>query len=149
MARITVEDSALVVPNCFELVLVAAQRVRQILAGAEILVPRDSDKNTVVALREIAENKLNIPDIYDQIVKGKQLFAEADDLDEDIIDMMNSETEGTWIGLENTDGPSFADALESELLGEDEGEAEADVTSNPADTLLAADLMDEDEEDLA
>ena len=77
-----------------------------------------------------------------------QVF-DADDLDEDIIDMMNSETEGTWIGLENTDGPSFADALESELLGEDEGEAEADVTSNPADTVLAGDLMDEDEEDLA
>ena len=148
MDRITVEDSSVVVPNCFELVLVAAQRVRQILAGAEILVSRDGDKNTVIALREIAESKLDIPEIYEQIVKGKQLYAQADDLDEDIIDMMESETNGTWIGLGSTDGPSFADALESELLGgdsEDEEGAETEVElSAQADDLLA--LGDEPEE---
>jgi DNA-directed RNA polymerase subunit omega len=148
MARITVEDSSVVVPNCFELVLVAAQRVRQILAGAEVLVPKDGDKNTVIALREIAENKLDIPEIYEQIVKGKQLYAQADDLDEDIIDMMESETNGAWIGLDSSDGPSFADALENELLGgdsEDEGEADAEVAlSAEADDLLA--LVEEDAE---
>ncbi len=146
MARITVEDSSLVVPNCFELVLVAAQRVRQILAGSEIVVPRDGDKNTVIALREIAEGKLHIPEIYDQIIKGKQLFAEADDLDEDIIDVMESESNAGWIGIESADGPSFADALENELLGGSDDE----IDSSPEiEDILAGALEDDQEESLS
>ena len=146
MARITVEDSSLVVPNCFELVLVAAQRVRQILAGSEILVPRDGDKNTVIALREIAEDKLHIPEIYDQIIKGKKLFAEADDLDEDIIDVMESESNAGWIGIESTDGPSFADALENELLGGSDDEMDS---SPEVEDILAGAMEDDQEETLS
>ena len=59
MARLTVEDCLDNVENRFELVLVAAQRARQIAMGAEPLVPRDNDKPTVLALREIAENVIN------------------------------------------------------------------------------------------
>lgn len=59
MARLTVEDCLDNVENRFELVLVAAQRARQIAMGAEPLVPVDNDKPTVMALREIAENLIN------------------------------------------------------------------------------------------
>ncbi len=59
MARLTVEDCLDNVENRFELVLVAAQRARQIAMGAEPLVPRDNDKPTVLALREVAENLIN------------------------------------------------------------------------------------------
>lgn len=59
MARLTVEDCLDNVENRFELVLVAAQRARQIAMGAEPLVPEDNDKPTVMALREIAENLIN------------------------------------------------------------------------------------------
>ena len=58
MARVTVEDCVDKVPNRFELVLLAAQRARQIASGAPILVERDNDKNPVIALRELAEEEL-------------------------------------------------------------------------------------------
>jgi DNA-directed RNA polymerase subunit omega len=59
MARLTVEDCLDNVVNRFDLVLVAAQRARQLAMGAESLVPEDNDKPTVIALREIAENLIN------------------------------------------------------------------------------------------
>ncbi|MFV9614521.1 MAG: DNA-directed RNA polymerase subunit omega [Gammaproteobacteria bacterium] len=59
MARLTVEDCLDNVVNRFDLVLVAAQRARQLAMGAEPLVPEDNDKPTVIALREIAENLIN------------------------------------------------------------------------------------------
>ncbi|MBN9547128.1 MAG: DNA-directed RNA polymerase subunit omega, partial [Alphaproteobacteria bacterium] len=58
MARVTVEDCVEKVPNRFELVLLAAQRARNISRGEEIQLDRDNDKNPVVALREIADEKL-------------------------------------------------------------------------------------------
>ena len=61
MARVTVEDCLDNVENRFQLVLVAAKRARHIAMGGEPLVPWQNDKPTVVALREIAENRLNRP----------------------------------------------------------------------------------------
>src|SRR5687767_14588786 len=55
MARVTVEDCVDKVSNRFDLVLMAAQRARQISGGADLTIDRDRDKNPVVALREIAE----------------------------------------------------------------------------------------------
>lgn len=66
MARVTVEDCLEHVDNRFELVLVATKRARQIASGKEPMVPWENDKPTVVALREIAENKLNMA-LLDQI----------------------------------------------------------------------------------
>ena len=59
MARVTVEDCVLQVPNRFELVMVAGQRARDISSGGRLTVPRDNDKNPVVALREIAEETVD------------------------------------------------------------------------------------------
>lgn len=55
MARITIEDCLEKIPDRFELVLVASKRARLLSKGAEPLLPRDGDKDTVLALREIAE----------------------------------------------------------------------------------------------
>lgn len=60
MARLTVEDCLDKVNNRFELVLIAARRARQLAMGADSLVPRENDKPTVLALREIAESKLDL-----------------------------------------------------------------------------------------
>jgi DNA-directed RNA polymerase subunit omega len=57
MARITVEDCIQRVPSRFELVMLAAQRARDISAGSSLTVDRDNDKNPVVALREIARRR--------------------------------------------------------------------------------------------
>lgn len=77
MARITVEDCLENVENRFKLVLMAAKRARQLSKGYEPLVPRENDKPTVLALREIAADKLN-PDALQQSRPG----ARAADNDE-------------------------------------------------------------------
>ena len=60
MARVTVEDCVKVIESRFELILIAAERSRILSKGAEPLLDRDRDKNPVVALREIAEKKLDL-----------------------------------------------------------------------------------------
>ena len=60
MARITVEDCIDKFPSRFELVLVASQRARKLHSGDEPTVEKDNDKNTVIALREIAESKFTV-----------------------------------------------------------------------------------------
>jgi len=66
MARLTIEDCLNYVDNRFELVLLASKRARQILSGAEPLVPIENDKPTVIALREIAEGKIT-PSTIDEV----------------------------------------------------------------------------------
>ena len=83
MARVTVEDCVTKIPNRFELVVLAGQRARDIAAGAELLVDRDEDKNPVVALREIAEDKVAPNDLMESVVTGLQRHADTDELEED------------------------------------------------------------------
>ena len=78
MARVTVEDCIVQVPNRFELVMFAAQRARDISAGAQITLDRDRDKNPVVALREIAETKLDQAVLKDSLISGMQKHADID-----------------------------------------------------------------------
>lgn len=68
MARVTVEDCIREVPNPFELVLVAAQRTRQLSAGAQLTVERDNDRNPVIALREIAKRKVDVDKLKDALL---------------------------------------------------------------------------------
>jgi len=67
MARLTIEDCLNHINNRFELVLLASKRARQIIAGAEPLVPIENDKPTVIALREIAEGKITTRNIDDVV----------------------------------------------------------------------------------
>jgi DNA-directed RNA polymerase subunit omega len=83
MARVTVEDCVEKVPNRFELVMLAAQRSRDISAGAEITVDRDNDKNPVVALREIAEETVDRDKLNDSLVRGLQKVPEIDEPEEE------------------------------------------------------------------
>jgi DNA-directed RNA polymerase subunit omega len=82
MARVTVEDCVLKVPNRFELVLFAAQRTREITAGGPLTVDRDDDKNPVVALREIAEETIGIDHLRTVVVRGMQKHVEIDEPEE-------------------------------------------------------------------
>jgi DNA-directed RNA polymerase subunit omega len=83
MARVTVEDCVEKVPNRFELVLMAAQRARQISSGAPLLVDRDNDKNPVVSLREIAEDKITPDELREALINGLQKHVEVDEPEED------------------------------------------------------------------
>ncbi len=78
MARVTVEDCVEKVPNRFELVILAAHRAREISAGAEITVPRDNDKNPVVALREIAEETIPVEELRERAIRAHQTQIEED-----------------------------------------------------------------------
>jgi DNA-directed RNA polymerase subunit omega len=79
MARVTVEDCIDKVENRFELVLLAGHRARQISQGAQITVPRDNDKNPVVALREIAEETLSPGDLKEDLIHSLQKHVEVDE----------------------------------------------------------------------
>ncbi|MEO7634529.1 MAG: DNA-directed RNA polymerase subunit omega [Sphingomicrobium sp.] len=72
MARVTVEDCVDKVSNRFDLVLIAAQRARQISGGADLTIDRDRDKNPVVALREIAEEKVKPKELLEAVVGNLQ-----------------------------------------------------------------------------
>lgn len=93
MARVTVEDCIEKLPNRFELVMVAAQRARKIGSGAALTLDRDNDKNPVVALREIAESTVDVEDLKEEIIRGKQRIIALDDDGEDVVDSMEGEEE--------------------------------------------------------
>jgi len=79
MARVTVEDCIEKVTNRFELVLLASFRARQIAQGAPLTVDRDNDKNSVVALREIADSTINVEDLEEQLIHSIQKHVEVDE----------------------------------------------------------------------
>ncbi len=83
MARITVEDCVLKIPNRFELVLLAAQRAKNISAGAPLTVEEDADKKTVIALREIADETINLSDLENTLVSGMQKFVKEEEIPSD------------------------------------------------------------------
>ena len=84
MARVTVEDCVDKVPNRFDLVLLAAQRARQISGGAELTIDRDRDKNPVVALREIADETVRPTHLEEAVISGMQkvLIDDEDEADD-------------------------------------------------------------------
>jgi DNA-directed RNA polymerase subunit omega len=153
MARVTVEDCVLKIPNRFELVLFAAQRAREISAGAPLTVDRDDDKNPVIALREIAEETIELDHLRAAVVRGMQKHVEIDEPEE--TRELELETAlfggGSPAGVltraevgSETDGDEAEeeDAIEQEEALEAEGLDEADE--------LAEDMLEVDDDvDLA
>lgn len=96
MARVTVEDCVVQIRNRFELVMLSAHRARGLASGAELKVERDRDKNPVVALREIAEQKLDLPGLEESLVKSLQKRIEPDQPEEEVTELMVGEQQ-SWI----------------------------------------------------
>src|SRR6202012_3374392 len=96
MARVTVEDCIVQIPNRFELVMLSAHRARALASGAELKLERDRDKNPVVALREIAEEKLDLGGLHESLVKGLQKRIEPDQPEEEVVELMAGEQQ-SWI----------------------------------------------------
>ncbi len=94
MARVTVEDCTDKVDSPYELVLVAKERATQLNSGIEPTLDRDNDKNTVISLREIAEEKIKVPDLTESaIYKLRKHVEQVDDgaeTDEDVGDDFDS-----------------------------------------------------------
>lgn len=127
MARVTVEDCVTKIPNRFELVMLAAQRARSIAAGAELTLDRDNDKNPVVALREIADETIDLDDLREGLVKSLQKHVEMDEPEEDEVDLIavqqaavleSGETAAPAADIPNRD-MAFED--DADAVKEDEG----------------------------
>ncbi|MBE0530187.1 MAG: DNA-directed RNA polymerase subunit omega [Rhodospirillales bacterium] len=130
MARVTVEDCVIKIPNRFDLVMVAAQRARDIAAGAPLTVDRDNDKNPVVALREIADETINIDNLTDSLVKGLQKHVESDEPEEDEMDLLAIQQE---LGISVAETPSKALAEDGDDELEADGEESGDVRYEDVD----------------
>ncbi|MGH6745498.1 DNA-directed RNA polymerase subunit omega [Novosphingobium sp. PhB57] len=97
MARVTVEDCVDKIPNRFDLVLLAAQRAREISGGAELTLERDRDKNPVVALREIAEETVTPSILKETLVTSMQRVLPDDDDEMDEIGSLSQSAEALRI----------------------------------------------------
>ncbi len=87
MARVTVEDCVVKVSNRFELVMLAAQRARNLGAGSPLTLDRDDDKNPVVALREIADGTVELSELENNLIRGLQKVVETDEPESDELTM--------------------------------------------------------------
>lgn len=122
MARVTVEDCILKVSNRFELVLMASQRARVISAGGTLTLERDNDKNPVVALREIAEETLELTELQDGLVRSYQKTVLQDDNDNDTLEMIEAEESSYESMIEGLRSEIAAneDDDSDDMLGDDE-----------------------------
>jgi DNA-directed RNA polymerase subunit omega len=129
MARVTVEDCVLKVPNRFDLVMVAAQRSRDISAGSPLTVERDNDKNPVIALREIAEETVSIEELSDALIQGMQRHVEIDEPEEEPQDF---EMSVIAMGAESAGEGMLS--VDSQIMGETGADAEAEAETSKEGT---------------
>jgi DNA-directed RNA polymerase subunit omega len=137
MARVTAEDCVIKIPNRFELVMMASQRAREIGGGMTLTIDRDNDKNPVVALREIAEETVDLGGLRESLVRGHQKVIPSDEHEDEIIDLM--EGEQGWV---RPDGELQTLADEGMIDQEDEGDLSLGDDANLDESL------DDDEESL-
>src|ERR1700694_571998 len=131
MARVTVEDCVQRIPNRFELVLLAAQRARNLSRGEELTLDRDDDKNPVVALREIAAETIELAKLEQDLIKSLSRAPEPEPADEEVLDLiptdqnifgiqdMAAEEEAANLSVEGEGGApdDIDEAIEAELGG--------------------------------
>ena len=132
MARVTVEDCVTKIPNRFELVMTAAQRARDISAGAELTMERDNDKNPVVALREIADETVDYDVLQETLVKSLQRYVESDEPIEEEMDMR---------ALQQDVSGEMGEPNEAEEVKEDELTVHDVAAEDVADAMAEAEAM--------
>ena len=137
MARITVEDCIDKFPSRFELVLVASNRARKLYAGENPTVEIDNDKNTVIALREIADETLTTEQLKNDLIEEYQTstFSEDEDINEieDNSDESQSETNELQASDSDTVEIQQNDESENQSLEETTVEASQDNLENSSD----------------
>ena len=121
MARVTIEDCIDKVEDRFELVALAAQRARNISSGSDVTIERKGEKDTVIALREIAEETINVSDLREDLTKNHQ--KERNTLEDFIAPANNNSDDSIEIDEEDAD-IAAAIATASQDSEEDEVEAE-------------------------
>ncbi|MGJ8564881.1 MAG: DNA-directed RNA polymerase subunit omega [Alphaproteobacteria bacterium] len=122
MARVTVEDCIEIVPNRFDLVLMAAHRSRNISAGASLTVDRDNDKTPVVSLRELADETLDLADLRESLVSNLQRVIIDDD-------MPDEQEEAPVLALEHGDAAPKQEMSAQDLMKALQGDRDNDTSS--------------------
>lgn len=141
MARVTVEDCVLKVPNRFELVLLAAQRAREITSGVPLSIDRDDDKNPVVALREIADETVNLPHLKESVVRGMQKHVEIDEPEE----THELEVDPSVFGVAPPAGALFDDEGAAGAPGFEDADVDDELASEEAEEeMLTRDLAEDE-----
>lgn len=147
MARVTVEDCLMKVPNRFELVLLAARRTRQLSSGDEPTLPLDKDKSTVLALREIAEGTLDL----DALRRFQEAPPQEEDLEEEALrraeEARNLLARESRLASVDDDETELSRRERDLFIDEDEEisskeEAEADEDDDMDDVSFGDDLAD-------
>jgi DNA-directed RNA polymerase subunit omega len=138
MARVTVEDCVLKIPNRFELVLLAAQRAREITSGSPLSIDRDDDKNPVVALREIADETVGLEHLRTSVVRGMQKHVEIDEPEE------SQELDAALFGVAPPSTALAEEEADDETEDLDEQDEDGETVAEAAD--VGGDGLDEAEE---
>ena len=144
MARVTVEDCVEKVPTRYELLMVAAQRAKDIESGSPLLVDRDNDKNSVVALREIAENKVSIENLQRSLVMNLQKFVEVEEPEEEELEIIAAEKELAEIDAQFDSSMLLdADLTDSMQITDEEGFDVEDLDDTDLDDEAFDDVFDD------
>lgn len=143
MARVTVEDCIDKIPNRYELLMVAAQRARDISAGAPLTVARDNDKNSVVALREIAEETVSIEELQRSLVMGLQKYVEVEEPEEEELEILAAEKELSELDEQFTGLLPQAEMDDNMQIHGDDDALDLDADAD-ADVDLDGELGDDD-----
>jgi DNA-directed RNA polymerase subunit omega len=131
MARVTVEDCVDKIPNRFELVLVAAHRARTLRSGSASTIERENDKDTVVALREIADKTISPDDMRERFIHSIQEQVEIDEPEAVAAPLTAQELRPT-LGRDNPTIDAIVDMMtEEELLRGLQKLSPEDASKNP------------------
>ena len=136
MARVTVEDCVTRISNRFDLVLLAAQRSRELSGGAEPTVERENDRNPVIALREIADGTILPDDLHQSLVTSLQKHVEIEGPEDDGMEILAAAGK-EW--AEVTGGDSTGKGLTGEAMAAVRAETDAKPIATTEATAEAED----------
>jgi len=146
MARVTVEDCVDKIPNRYELLLVASQRARDLGAGAPLTVEKDGDKNSVIALREIADETISIGELQKSLVMNLQKYVEVEEPEEEELEILAAEKELADLDAQFASmlAQAASDNIESNEMGVEEAPVEADAMDADVEEVSLDDLVEEE-----
>ena len=138
MARITVEDCIDKFPSRFELVLVASNRARKLHSGEETELEKNNDKNTVIALREISEEKISIDDLKNSLIEEYQTVSFSDEIDES--------TENSYENEINEDSNEIDSNKEIESIADEEKDTNKVLEETEDEIKIESEMKNTDSE---
>ena len=146
MARVTTEDCIISIPNRFQLVIYSCSRARELLSGNEANVAIDNDKQTVVALREIADKKLDLTELWENIVSHAQKYQPAEDADIDDEQAVPLNKNASQLSFDNFEKENASEKKRKKIYMT-ETEIQKLIDKRKTEITDADDLVDEGSED--